>query len=184
MAEGVGWRWIVRAALLVVSSMACACTDHDRLDPQRVAGPQLDDDAWRYPGLSVSEPPPPPPMLPDVELDPTTAPGTIVEFTYEESDEMLVVRRDGELMSFSVHQLPAWQPAWTLTVHRSQGSEYKHVLLVLPPDESPVVTRELIYTGITRASEHCTLVATRLRLLQDIEVRMKRHSGLAERIGW
>ena len=67
-------------------------------------------------------------------------------------------RINGELKSFSAHQLPQWQTAWTLTVHRSQGSQYKQVLLVLPSKETKVLNRELIYTGITRASEHCTLV--------------------------
>lgn len=91
---------------------------------------------------------------------------------------------DGTLRSFSIHQLPHWKTAWTLTVHRSQGSQYRHVLLVLPPDESPVVTRELIYTGITRAGVHCTVLASRTGFARAIETCQKRHSGLAGRLGW
>ncbi len=88
------------------------------------------------------------------------------------------------LTPFSEHQLPEWKPAWTLTVHRSQGSEYNHVLLVLPPDESPIVTQELIYTGVTRAAQKCTLVANWQQLKHAVNRKVTRFSGLNERIGW
>lgn len=56
-------------------------------------------------------------------------------------------------------QLPDVQTAFALTVHKSQGSEFDHVLLVLPPQaDTPVLTRELLYTGITRARQRLTLV--------------------------
>jgi exodeoxyribonuclease V alpha subunit len=48
-------------------------------------------------------------------------------------------------------RLPDHSPAWALTIHRSQGSEFDQVVVILPNDESPLATRELIYTGITRA---------------------------------
>lgn len=47
--------------------------------------------------------------------------------------------------------LPDHDTAWAMTIHRSQGSEFDQVLLVLPPGSSPLATRELIYTGLTRA---------------------------------
>ncbi|TAG27933.1 MAG: exodeoxyribonuclease V subunit alpha [Verrucomicrobia bacterium] len=50
-------------------------------------------------------------------------------------------------------QLPDNSPAWALTIHRSQGSEFNQIVVILPTDESPLATRELIYTGITRARE-------------------------------
>ena len=50
-------------------------------------------------------------------------------------------------------QLPDHGPAWALTIHRSQGSEFDQIVVVLPPGESPLATRELIYTGITRAKD-------------------------------
>jgi exodeoxyribonuclease V alpha subunit len=45
-----------------------------------------------------------------------------------------------------------------MTVHKSQGSEFNHVALILPETLSPVLTRELVYTGITRAKAHFTLL--------------------------
>lgn len=89
-----------------------------------------------------------------------------------------------DLVPFSLHQLPEWQPAWALTVHRSQGSEYARVLLLLPPLEPTLISRELIYTGITRAVEHCTIVAVKTQFAQSIKHRIKRLSGLSERMGW
>ncbi len=88
----------------------------------------------------------------------------------------------GGLSRFSIHQLPQWQPAWTLTVHRSQGSEYDHVLLVLPPGESRVLSRELIYTGITRARKTCLICAETQAFLTACRKQHQRHSGLYERL--
>jgi len=91
---------------------------------------------------------------------------------------------NGELKSFSPHQLSDWQTAWTLTVHRSQGSEYEKVLLVLPAIESRVVSRELIYTGITRAIRHCTVLMMPSQFLQNTRLKYHRTSGLYKRLGW
>ena len=56
-------------------------------------------------------------------------------------------------------RLPQTETAFAMTVHKSQGSEFAHVALVLPPYATPVLTRELVYTGITRAKAAFTLVA-------------------------
>ncbi|MCX7099899.1 MAG: exodeoxyribonuclease V subunit alpha [Methylococcales bacterium] len=55
-------------------------------------------------------------------------------------------------------RLPDVETAYAITVHKSQGSEFNHVALVLPETKSPVLSRELVYTGITRAKEHFTLL--------------------------
>ncbi len=55
------------------------------------------------------------------------------------------------LPPMSVMKLPEHSPAWAITIHRSQGSEYEEVLVILPRGESPLATRELLYTAITRA---------------------------------
>ncbi len=89
----------------------------------------------------------------------------------------------GGLRRVPLRQLPEWRKAWAMTVHRAQGSEFDAVLLVLPP-EAPVLTRELIYTGITRARRHCTLAAPKGALEVGLARRVERASGLAERLGW
>ncbi|MDO8939039.1 MAG: exodeoxyribonuclease V subunit alpha [Methylicorpusculum sp.] len=55
-------------------------------------------------------------------------------------------------------RLPDVETAFAMTVHKSQGSEFNHVALILPETLSPVLTRELVYTGITRAKAHFTLL--------------------------
>ena len=59
----------------------------------------------------------------------------------------------GEPRRIALSQLPDHSPAWALTIHRSQGSEFDHVVVILPNEESPLATRELLYTAITRAKE-------------------------------
>ncbi|RMD71782.1 MAG: exodeoxyribonuclease V subunit alpha [Gammaproteobacteria bacterium] len=83
-----------------------------------------------------------------------------------------------------LRQLPEWRKAWVMTVHRAQGSEFDAVLLVLPPPETPVLTRELIYTGVTRARRHCIIASSRGALEEGLKRRVGRTSGLAWRLGW
>ena len=71
-----------------------------------------------------------------------------------------------------------------MTVHKAQGSEFVHAVLVMPERDSPVLTRELVYTALTRAREKVTLVMPAPELL-DIAIRrrVRRSSGLAARLG-
>ena len=62
-------------------------------------------------------------------------------------------------------RLPHVETAYAMTVHKSQGSEFNHVALVLPDSMSRVLTRELIYTGITRAKENFSLLETKSGIL-------------------
>ena len=77
-------------------------------------------------------------------------------------------------------RLPAVETAYALTVHKSQGSEFDHVALVLPATPSPILTRELLYTGITRARAFLTLVMPGTpRLLEEaVHRQVLRASGL------
>ncbi len=78
-------------------------------------------------------------------------------------------------------RLDAVETVWAMTVHKSQGSEFAQVLLVLPDSPSPVLTRELIYTGITRAKQRLTLLlASQSVLLQATATRVLRSGGLSE----
>lgn len=62
-------------------------------------------------------------------------------------------------------RLPDVETAFAMTVHKSQGSEFNHVAMVLPETRSPVLTRELVYTGITRAKENFTLLESHANVL-------------------
>jgi exodeoxyribonuclease V alpha subunit len=76
-------------------------------------------------------------------------------------------------------RLDAVESVFAMTVHKSQGSEFAHVCLVLPDAPVAVLTRELLYTGITRAKERLSLVAPRPSvLLRAVDTRVLRAGGL------
>ena len=76
-------------------------------------------------------------------------------------------------------RLDSVETVFAMTVHKSQGSEFKHVLLVVPAHDSPVLTRELVYTGLTRAREDLTIWAPRKEvLMQACNRRVLRSGGL------
>ena len=71
------------------------------------------------------------------------------------------------------------ETAFAMTVHKSQGSEFRHTVLVLPEDRHGILTRELVYTGITRASAEFTLVSPSGSVLAEaVARRTHRASGL------
>ncbi|MGD9948407.1 MAG: exodeoxyribonuclease V subunit alpha [Desulfobulbus sp.] len=88
----------------------------------------------------------------------------------------------GGLRSFSLARLPAWQPSYAMTVHKSQGSEFDQVLLLLPQEDAPVLTRELLYTGITRAKRRLTIFSTQELFLRTTSRQVIRYSGLARKL--
>lgn len=67
-----------------------------------------------------------------------------------------------------------------MTVHKSQGSEFEHAALILPARSVPLVTRELVYTAITRAKRRLSLYADEQVLSRAIVTRTERRSGPAE----
>ncbi|MGO4745753.1 exodeoxyribonuclease V subunit alpha [Serratia quinivorans] len=89
---------------------------------------------------------------------------------------------DGSIKSVQPSRLPAHETAYAMTVHKSQGSEFDHTVLVLPNHFLPVLTRELVYTAITRARRQLSLYATEAVLLRAIRTPTQRRSGLAERL--
>ena len=89
---------------------------------------------------------------------------------------------DGALRRFPITRLPAWEPVFAMTIHKSQGAEFDDVLLALPAEDSRVMTRELIYTGITRARRRVTVWGDPQRLLQAVRKTVQRSSGLQEKL--
>jgi exodeoxyribonuclease V alpha subunit len=83
---------------------------------------------------------------------------------------------------FLPSQLTGWHAAHAITVHKSQGSEFKHVALAMPDMHSPLLTREMFYTAVTRAKEQFDCFAAMKELELALSANSVRHSGLAERL--
>lgn len=81
--------------------------------------------------------------------------------------------------ALSLAQLPTHAAFYATTIHKAQGSGFDHVVAVLPPEPSPVVTRELLYTAVTRARKKVTLVASEAVIRHAVRTRVQRASGLA-----
>ncbi|NLR73767.1 exodeoxyribonuclease V subunit alpha [Leeia aquatica] len=79
-------------------------------------------------------------------------------------------------------RLPPHEPAYVMTVHKSQGSEFSHVALVLPEQASPLLSRPLLYTAVTRARRQVTLFGHEARLREAVRLVPLRHSGLVARL--
>jgi exodeoxyribonuclease V alpha subunit len=89
---------------------------------------------------------------------------------------------EGGLRRFYPGRLPAHETVYAMTVHKSQGSEFSEVLAILPAESSPVLSRELLYTAVTRARHSVEIWAAEPVLRGAVERRMARRSGLRERL--
>ena len=79
-------------------------------------------------------------------------------------------------------RLASVETAYAMTTHKAQGSEFSHTALVLPDQWHPLITRELVYTAVTRAIEQFTLLASDISVMvESIRRPTRRASGLAER---
>jgi exodeoxyribonuclease V alpha subunit len=92
------------------------------------------------------------------------------------------IGEDGGIRRVPPARLPEYEPAFVMTVHKSQGSEFDNVLLILPDKESPVLTRELIYTGLTRARSRVEVWFQESVLRAAIARTIQRGSGLRDRL--
>lgn len=105
-------------------------------------------------------------------------------------DTGVVVRSAGRLLAvfdtalgrqaFDPAQLDEVQTAYAMTVHKSQGSEYPTVVMVLPPDTSPLAGRELVYTGVTRAKTTLHVVGSESAVRTSLATPAHRMTGLAD----
>lgn len=100
-----------------------------------------------------------------------------------ESDEELrafFLSAEGKLRRYLPSRLPQHETAFAMTVHKSQGSELDRLLLILPEKESPLLTRELLYTAITRARQQVEIWASEEVLRSAIGRQVSRNSGLRD----
>ncbi|MET1063313.1 MAG: exodeoxyribonuclease V subunit alpha [Aeromicrobium sp.] len=102
--------------------------------------------------------------------------------TVPAGEGLAVVVAEQERRRFAPSRLGAVQTAYAMTVHRSQGSQFEHVTVLLPGDESRLLTRELLYTALTRAQTTVTLIGSEDAVRRAIATRVLRASGLAERL--
>ena len=86
----------------------------------------------------------------------------------------------GVLRRFPPHRLPEHETVYAMTVHKSQGSEFENVLIVLPDRDYPVLTREMLYTGITRARQSVSIYGTENIIKTTIARKIERTSGLRD----
>jgi exodeoxyribonuclease V alpha subunit len=93
-----------------------------------------------------------------------------------------VFPRRGRFVAFPVDSLTDLVPAFAMTVHKAQGSEFDHVALVLPEADMSLLTRELLYTAMTRARRSVALVGETNLLARAVSRAIERHSGVAERL--
>src|SRR5699024_1654191 len=85
---------------------------------------------------------------------------------------------DGGVQHISAARLPEYRLAFAITVHKSQGSEWRDVRVMLPPKPSRILTRELLYTAISRAKEHIEIFGDSATLRAAIERKADRATGL------
>ncbi len=82
----------------------------------------------------------------------------------------------------SLGRLADIETVYAMTIHKTQGSEFQHVALILPPDDSPILSRELLYTGITRAREQLSVFSSEAVWQQGVARKIQRFSGLSIRV--
>ncbi|MDD4914571.1 MAG: exodeoxyribonuclease V subunit alpha [Methylococcales bacterium] len=102
-----------------------------------------------------------------------------------ESDSQLRVfflRGDGSVKKLLPARLSNCETVFAMTVHKSQGSEYDKVLVMLPTKMNPVLGKELLYTAVTRAKTQVGIVADRAVFMASVGRKVQRHSGLAEKL--
>ncbi len=87
---------------------------------------------------------------------------------------------DGKFREITAARLPEHDTVFAMTVHKSQGSEFERIMLVLPENDSAILTRELLYTAITRAKEDVSIWADSVILENTAERRIQRSSGLQD----
>jgi exodeoxyribonuclease V alpha subunit len=100
------------------------------------------------------------------------------------ADHLMVYFPDAELGFRAIPpvRLPEHETAFAMTVHKAQGSEFDEVLVLLPAESNRVLTRELLYTGVTRARERVTVMGSAEVVAGAIRTATQRLSGLEARL--
>jgi len=97
----------------------------------------------------------------------------------EQGDLKACFINDNELRWIELSRLPSHETAFAMTIHKSQGSEFDNVSILLPEEESPLLNRELLYTAITRAKKQLILLSTEMILAKTVINQHQRETGLS-----
>ncbi|MFW2366086.1 MAG: ATP-binding domain-containing protein, partial [Desulforhopalus sp.] len=87
---------------------------------------------------------------------------------------------DGSQRSLPPWRLPRCVTVYAMTIHKSQGSEFEEVMVLLPEEDNRILSRELIYTAITRAKSSVRITAEKQTLAMALTRNNVRNSGLAD----
>ena len=105
-----------------------------------------------------------------------------IGIVWQQSDGIFKVffeREAGQYYGVLLSRLPRYQTVYAMTIHKTQGSEFERLVMILPNQkESSLLSRELLYTGITRAKESLQVVANKAPWFNAVETIVKRNSGL------
>ena len=85
-------------------------------------------------------------------------------------------------ISYNPSALDEYTTAFAISIHKSQGSEFDKVFMILPPEQNRILTKELLYTGITRAKKECTVIASKKIFTTAAKTKIIRRSGLKEKL--
>jgi len=109
--------------------------------------------------------------------------GDVAVVGSEDTNRVACFSTDPAKPTIPVTRLPNVETVHALTIHKSQGSEYEHVVVVLPDRESRILTRELLYTAVTRAKHQLTIIGPRNAFEAAVGRPIRRATGLAVRLG-
>ena len=93
-----------------------------------------------------------------------------------------VFERGGTIVELSPRRIAAVDTVHAMTIHKSQGSQFGSVAVVLPEPTSSILTRELLYTAVTRAQEHLVVIGSEDSIRTAVDRPIARATGLRERL--
>jgi exodeoxyribonuclease V alpha subunit len=91
-------------------------------------------------------------------------------------------KKRGEFRNYTPNQLPEHEAVFAMTVHKSQGSGFQKILIIMPDKDSRLLTRELLYTAITRAEKNCEIWSYDSIIKKCISRKTERDSGLKDKL--
>jgi exodeoxyribonuclease V alpha subunit len=107
---------------------------------------------------------------------------TLADPDNNEQLRVFFLRADGSIKTLLPARIQACETVFAMTIHKSQGSEFEKVLILLPEQNNPVLGKELLYTAITRAKSQVSIVCKQEIFKTCIMQKVQRHSGLAHKL--